>query len=116
MLEWIERFVYRKADFIVPVTHAFKAHILQRGGCEKSIEVLRNGVDLEAYSASEADRELEQSWGLNGKFVASYVGTHGMAHGLDTLLDAAELLKNESDIVFLMVGDGAEVWAAGAVV
>lgn len=110
MLEWLERFVYRKADHIVPVTYAFREHILDRGGRENAITVLRNGVDLEAFTGegTEVDTGLEEQLGLQGKFVASYVGTHGMAHGLDIVLDAAEILRNEKDIVFLMVGDGAE--------
>ena len=46
--------------------------------------------------------------GLDGRFVAAYVGTHGMAHGLDTVLEAALLLRRDARIVFLLVGDGAE--------
>jgi glycosyltransferase involved in cell wall biosynthesis len=45
---------------------------------------------------------------MNGKFVAAYVGTHGMAHHLETILEAAEHLRDHPDIHFLMVGDGAE--------
>ena len=40
-------------------------------------------------------------------FVAAYVGTHGMAHGLDTVLEAAELLRDVPEVLFLLVGDGA---------
>jgi len=45
---------------------------------------------------------------LRGKFVASYIGTHGMAHGLNTLIDAALLLRDKKNIHILMLGDGAE--------
>nr|WP_281414106.1 glycosyltransferase family 4 protein [Rhodoblastus sphagnicola] len=51
---------------------------------------------------------VKREFGLEGRFVAAYVGTHGMAHGLDTLLDAAAALKDDSGIAFLMVGDGAD--------
>lgn len=107
-LERLERFVYRKADHIVPVTEAFKQHIIKNGGLENQITVIRNGVDLTQFQLSEPDIELAKRWEVEGKFVASYVGTHGMAHGLDTILDAAEILKDNDLIVFLMVGDGAE--------
>ena len=107
-LEWIERFVYRKADHIVSVTQAFKRHIAKCGASEDKISVIRNGVDLSRFQATDIDSALAEKWGLQGKFVAAYVGTHGMAHGLDTLLDAAELLNEQDNIVFLMVGDGAE--------
>lgn len=108
MLEGIERFCYRKADHIVPVTNAFKTHISLRGALEENITVIRNGVDLSFFSATSADEEYAGSLGVQGKFVASYVGTHGMAHGLDTLLEAAELLRDRQDIAFIMAGDGAE--------
>lgn len=107
-LEAIERFVYRKADHIVPVTKAFETHIAQRGGSADAITVIRNGVNLDLFEQLPRDDALATQWALQGKFVCAYVGTHGMAHGLDTILEAAELLKDETDIVFLMVGDGAE--------
>lgn len=108
MLEAIERFVYRKADHIVPVTNAFKKHILERGGTEEKTTVIRNGVDMNLFAAAEPDVEYAREIGVEGKFVASYVGTHGMAHGLDTIIEAAEILREREDIVFLMAGDGAE--------
>ncbi len=108
LLEWIERFVYRKADYIVPVTKAFKTHILLRGGDDNAITVIRNGVSLDLFEPLDKDQDLAVKWRLKDKFVASYVGTHGMAHGLDTLLDAADILRTHEDIVFLMVGSGAE--------
>ena len=107
-LEWIERFVYRKADHVVAVTHAFKKHIVAHGAREEKVSVIRNGVDLSMFVATEPDSLLEEDWQLKNKFVVAYVGTHGMAHGLDTILDAAKILAHRDDIVFLMVGDGAE--------
>ena len=108
-LEWIESFAYRKADRIVSVTQSFCEHIEKSGVDPKKIAVVRNGVDLEAFNNEDvAGAAIAPEFGLQGKFVAAYVGTHGMAHGLDTVLDAAELLKDYRDIAFLMVGDGAE--------
>jgi glycosyltransferase involved in cell wall biosynthesis len=107
-LEWIERFAYRKADHIVPVTNAFRKHILERGGRDDRITVIRNGVDLNFFAEQPVDDAFAESIGVKGKFVAAYVGTHGMAHGLDVILDAAEKLRDRNDIVFLTAGDGAE--------
>ena len=109
LLEWIERFVYRKADHIVAVTKAFKTHIAAHGANPDNITVIRNGVDLSFFdSDAKPDQDYARAIGVEGKFVASYVGTHGMAHGLDTLVEAAEILRDRDDIVFLMAGDGAE--------
>ena len=107
-LEYLERFVYRKADHIVAVTRSFRAHILARGGDDSRISVIRNGVDLQLFSSRESDAEYAQQLNVSGKFVAAYVGTHGMAHGLHVLLDTAERLKDRTDIVILLAGDGAE--------
>lgn len=107
-LEGIERFVYRKADYIVSVTNAFKKHIVERGGHNDNVYVIRNGVDLGFFAHLPSDQSYAKSLGVEGKFVASYVGTHGMAHGLDTIIEAAELLRDREDIVLLMAGDGAE--------
>ena len=107
LLEGLERFLYRKADHIVPVTQAFKLHIEKNGAQASNITVIRNGVNLDLFEKTERNNQLAQDWGLENKFVAAYVGTHGLAHGLDTILDAAEILREHEDIVFLMVGDGA---------
>jgi len=70
--------------------------------------VIRNGVNFDLFKLQERNNEFARSVGVENKFVASYVGTHGMAHGLSVILDAAEKLKHKPEIVFLMVGDGAE--------
>jgi glycosyltransferase involved in cell wall biosynthesis len=70
--------------------------------------VIRNGVDLKAFVPGPKPVELARSLGLEGKFIAAYVGTIGMAHGLGVLLSAAELLRNRKDLAFVLVGTGAE--------
>jgi glycosyltransferase involved in cell wall biosynthesis len=72
------------------------------------IEVIKNGVDLDFYKVAEGPNPVVQEFGLDGKFVSSYFGTHGMAHHLETVLEAATLLRDRKDILFLLVGDGAE--------
>ena len=108
VLEGIERFVYRKADHIVSVTHAFKDHISKNGALEEDISVIRNGVDLSFFEDVPSDVEFAKHIGVEDKFVASYVGTHGMAHGLDLIIEAADRLRDHPNIVFVMAGDGSE--------
>jgi glycosyltransferase involved in cell wall biosynthesis len=109
LLSALELFAYRSCDHIVPVTEAFRRYILGRGIAADKISVVRNGVDLGFYDGDDADpRALRASLGLEGKFVVSYVGTHGMAHGLETVLEAAARLREHPHIAFLLVGDGAE--------
>ncbi len=108
LLEAIERFAYRKADHIVAVTYAFRRHILAHDGRDDAISVIRNGVDLEFFEPRPKDNDYARLLGIESKFVAAYVGTHGMAHGLDLLIDAAERLRARADIAILLAGDGAE--------
>ncbi len=110
VLERIELFLYRKAAQIVTVTHAFKDTLIRRGIDGQKIEVVTNGVDLSHFSPQAKDAQLLAQHGLDGKFVAGYIGTHGMAHALETLLDAAQTLQQTpgaENIRLLFLGDGA---------
>ncbi len=107
-LEHLELFLYRRSKAVVALTHAFKADLVRRGIPPQKIAVVVNGVDLPRYAPRPKAQELAAEWGLEGKFTIGYVGTHGMAHGLINVLDAAELLGERDDIRFLFVGAGAE--------
>lgn len=110
VLEKVELFLYRRATAIVSVTHSFKENLIQRGIEGNKIHVVTNGVDIQQFFPRPKDTELEATLGLQGKFVAGYIGTQGMAHGLDTLLDAATLLRNTvggDAFHIVMLGDGA---------
>ena len=106
--EVLELFLYRRASRIAALTHAFKKNLVYRGIDESKIDVVLNGVDLPRYAPQPRDREMARKWSLENKFVIGYVGTHGMAHGLKNVLDAAEKLKENKNILFLLVGAGAE--------
>ncbi|MEY2713922.1 MAG: hypothetical protein RIT24_265, partial [Planctomycetota bacterium] len=105
-LEWLEMFLYRKSAKVVSVTRSFKEILMKRGIDGSKIEVITNGVDISQFKPRPKDPELTAKLGMTGKFVAGYIGTHGLAHGLETLLAAAERLRGK-DIVFLFLGDGA---------
>jgi glycosyltransferase involved in cell wall biosynthesis len=108
LLERLEAAAYVRADAVVSVTDSFVAHIAERRGARGGIVVIKNGVDLALFKEPADPTEIKRRLGLDGCFVAAYVGTHGLAHGLDTVLDAAERLKSDKRIAFLLVGDGAE--------
>ena len=110
LLTKVELHLYRSAARIVAVTNAFKTKLTARGIDPAKIEVVTNGVDLSRFTPQAKDPELMQRYGLEGKFVAGYIGTHGLAHGLRTLLEAAELMRRRPDgdfYKFLFLGDGA---------
>lgn len=106
MLERLEMFLYRKAARIVSVTESFKQVLMRRGIESAKIEVVTNGVDVSQFKPRPKDPELTRKLGLEGKFVAGYIGTHGMAHALETLLQAADRLRGQN-FAFIFLGDGA---------
>lgn len=109
-LEALEMFLYRASSHVVAVTHAFRDTLVRRGIAADKISVVTNGVDITRFSPMAKDTALAHELGLGDAFVAGYIGTHGMAHGLETLLHAAEILeKTETgkDVAFLFLGDGA---------
>lgn len=108
VLRRIEYFLYRKASAIVSVTASFKSVLAQNGITDEKIHVIRNGADLSAFQPGAKPLDLVHRHGLHGKFVAAYIGTVGMAHGLDTVLEAAERLRSKADIAIIIVGEGAE--------
>ena len=108
MLERLELFLYRRASMVVSVTNAFRDNLISRGIDGDKIEVVTNGVDPSRFTPAPRDDALAAELGLTGKIVIGYVGTHGMAHALDRVLDAAELVTDRDDIAFLFVGDGAQ--------
>jgi colanic acid biosynthesis glycosyl transferase WcaI len=108
----VAKFLYEHSHRIVVVTPAFKDHLIQRWRLPaEKIAVVENGVeaDLFAPCPPAANDKLRQDLALQEKFLVCYIGTMGMAHGLETLLDAAAQLQlQNSKTHFLLVGEGAE--------
>jgi len=109
LFEWLEKRLYKNATRIVVVTDAFKQKIIERGIDGSKIVVHKNGANLEVYKPIPKDLALVNSLNLKGKKVFAYIGTHGMAHGLDFILNSiVELQVNRPEFHFLFIGDGAE--------
>ena len=106
----IANFLYRNSDRIAVVTPAFKDYLIEHARIEKDkIFVVQNGVETSLFDPTRAERDLKNELGLETRFVVSYIGTIGMAHGLETVLDtAAHLQQTHPEIVFLFVGEGSD--------
>lgn len=105
--EYLERRCYKSAKLIISVTESFKTKIAERGIEESKISVIKNGANLQLFKPQKKDLVLIKELGLEGKIILGYVGTHGMAHKLDFLLDCANQLSN-TNYHFLFIGSGAE--------
>ena len=101
-------FLYRHVDHIVCVTESFVSALRDREVPAEKMSVVRNGVDLSDFDPSATDRSFRDEIGAGpASIVITYLGTLGMAHGLENLLDAAEL-EGDKRTLFLIVGEGAE--------
>jgi glycosyltransferase involved in cell wall biosynthesis len=116
VIRWLERlelFLYRRAARVVSVTHSFRDTLIKRGIDGGKIDVVTNGVDVARFSPRPKDEALRRELGLEGAFVAGYIGTHGMAHALETLLEAMQRLSQlpaghaGHHIRLMLLGDGA---------
>ncbi len=106
MAEALEWSTYQKSCAVWALTEGIRTTLLQRGLDAEHVFLLTNGVDtLKFRPASKTEARKELGW--NEQFTVLYAGTHGLAHGLETILEAAEQLREHTDIRFVLAGDGA---------
>lgn len=107
-LEALETALYRSAKGIVVNTRAFTDHIAARGVPRDRIELVYNGIDPELFHPREPNRALLRDRGLEDRRVISYIGTLGLAHGLMTIVEAADQLRHDESLAFVLIGEGAD--------
>jgi len=105
---WLESFLYGRADLLVPVSTSIREAILSHGIPEDRVELVPNGIDPALFVPQDRMNEKRERLGIGGSFLVSYIGTHGMAHGLEYVVEAAHLLRDRAHIHFLFIGDGAQ--------
>jgi glycosyltransferase involved in cell wall biosynthesis len=108
VLRKMELFLYRNASFIIVAVDSFKSYLMSIGINENKIRIIRNGVDLDSFQPSSNIDSLKTRYNLQNKFVISYIGTIGLSHALDKVVEAAEKFSEFKDIQFLFIGEGAE--------
>lgn len=107
--EWLEKRLYKNASRIVVVTDAFKENIIKKGVDPTKISVHKNGANLELYVPQKKDQAILEELNLQDKTIFAYIGTHGMAHGLDFILRSIVPIQDSNpNLHFLFLGDGAE--------
>jgi glycosyltransferase involved in cell wall biosynthesis len=106
----LEEFVYRHSDMITGQTQGIVDSVQSRFPA-KHVQLITNGVDVDAFrSGSHADHKAKakREFGIDGKFVIGYAGLHGLAQGLETVLQAAQRLSRYQELLFVLFGDGPE--------
>jgi glycosyltransferase involved in cell wall biosynthesis len=109
VLEGIEMMLYRRARAVCAVADSYVDVLARRGVRREKVFVVKNGADLERFRPrpKSAAAGVIEEFDLEGKFVCCYIGTIGMAHGLDIVLDAAARTTGDAGLVYLLVGEGA---------
>jgi hypothetical protein len=108
-LEKLAHFLYRRADLMIPVTLPFARRLEALGVPAERIEVVTNGIDPGAIETRRSPEATRAKYGIPADaFVAGYVGTLGMCHGLSTVLDAAAATRDDASIHYVVMGDGAD--------
>ena len=106
--EFLELQMYKSAWKIITVTDSFKEQLIHERGIDAGkIEVVKNGINTNMFKPIPKNHVLLKELELQDKFIIGYIGTHGMAHKLDFILDCANQIENEK-IHFLFLGTGAE--------
>ncbi len=107
LLEKLEIFLYQKSAKIVALTSAFRDYLINKGIPADKVVVIKNGVDLRFFSPKQGSEKLRQELGGQNKFIISYIGTVGMAHAVDNIVEVAAKLQDRPGFLFLIVGEGA---------
>lgn len=110
VLRALAEFLYRSCDHAVVVTPAFRKDLVSKWAVpSEKISIVENGVETDLFTPDGGGDTAKRALGIQGRFVVSYIGTLGLAHGLSTVLQgAAQLQATFPEIVFLFVGEGAD--------
>ncbi|HJQ99091.1 MAG TPA: glycosyltransferase family 4 protein [Candidatus Polarisedimenticolaceae bacterium] len=108
-LRGLSRFLYEHADAIVTVGEGYQRKIVELYGIDPAkIEIVHNGIDTSLFVPGPRDNDVRREFGWGDRFVMLYLGTHGMCHGLDRVVEAAHALRDRDEFRFVFVGEGAE--------
>lgn len=107
LAEWLERSLYRHAKKVSVVTPGIVDKLAARGVPKDKLFLLTNAVDTDLFKPDTPDTELARRLGMEGRKVFLYAGTHGLAQGLDTILQAAKFVE-APEVLFVLAGEGAD--------
>ena len=108
ILRRIEKLLYNKAAKIIVLAEGSREYIKQRGIAPEKILYLPNGVHIDLFRITESRENIRARLGVKEKFVAMYAGAHGAANALHTIIETGELLKDNDQIEFVLIGDGPD--------
>lgn len=108
LARWLEHFLYARATHLLVNSPAYKTYMIGKGVPEKKVTFIPYGTDVDMFNPSVDGSSIRQKLGVEDKFVVLYAGAMGQANDIYTVLRAADRLRNESKICFVLFGDGKE--------
>jgi glycosyltransferase involved in cell wall biosynthesis len=108
LARWLEKFLYARATHILVNSPAYKTYILEKGIPEKKVTFIPYGTDVDMFNPDVNGTIIRKELGLEDKFTVVYAGALGAANDIYTVLRAADRLRNEPKIRFVLFGDGKE--------
>lgn len=106
--ETMEKFVYKRADFVTVHSEGNKEHVIKKGKDHSRVFVIPNWIDIEFLKPGSKSNEFSKKYNLDGKFIVSFAGILGYSQDIDIILEAAKKLEEYEDVIFIIVGDGVE--------
>ena len=103
----LERFVYAHSRAITVISEGFRGNLTAKGVPADKISVIPNFIDSAFVTPHPRRNNFSAAQGWDDKFVALFAGNVGMSQGLDTVLEAAGLLRDTPNLLFAIVGNGA---------
>ena len=105
-MEWLERFVYARAQRVVVISEWFRCRLLEKGVPDTKLQVIPNFVDTDFLQPGERQNSFSAQHELDNRFVVLYAGNIGLTQGFETIMAAAQQLADVPDVCFVIVGDG----------
>lgn len=108
-LYWLERQAYWHAGLISTLTEGMRQRIIGKSVPPEKVTLFAARADQDLFRLRRGldGQEFRRAQGLEGKFIVAHSGNMGVKQGLDVILRAAELSRNQPDLAYLLVGDGA---------
>ncbi|MBU0574190.1 MAG: glycosyltransferase family 4 protein, partial [Candidatus Margulisbacteria bacterium] len=104
----IEQFIYKNSNAVTVHSEGNHQYVLSQGSAKENTYIVHNWVDTDLIRPAQKENPFSIQYGLKDKFVVSFAGVMGFAQGLNVVIEAAEILKDKKEIVFVLVGDGVK--------
>ncbi|NQU17441.1 MAG: glycosyltransferase family 4 protein [Candidatus Saganbacteria bacterium] len=102
----LEKFIYKKADYITVHSNGNREHILLKNDKAEKIKTIHNWLNTSFITKGEKNNDFSREFGLSDKFIVSFAGTMGYSQDMKVIVEAARILKDKKDILFILVGGG----------